>query len=325
MVAPGLSEYDSQRVHVAGPWKGDLSTVPVVYFSTEGPSGGQSTEWLRIIEGSTNPIWVGVSQFFSMAGASAQPVLAYSTLDFEGNQPRSRLYAGSLQSLPDASPLFIIADPDGYMVRTLAVDAEGGTLKGVWYTMAAWGIGGDIVFEPRKGMKYLDMTNGMVNEILNRDMAAWDISPDRTWATYSTVSGPVSILNRHTGETFTFPLLPDSNRGAGNACISPDGQHVAWMEGSGWTMAETPDFHATIRIATTAGILLADIPQTAFDNVASSELISWIQPVGWLNGQTLIVQARFQDWNNAALLRINLDGSSPLYLATGTFVSFLYP
>jgi hypothetical protein len=97
------------------------------------------------------------------------------------------------------------------------------------------------------------------------------------------------------------------------------------MEGSGWTMAETPDFHATIRIATTAGILLADIPQTAFDNVASSELISWIQPVGWLNGQTLIVQARFQDWNNAALLRINLDGSSPLYLATGTFVSFLYP
>jgi hypothetical protein len=325
LVAPGLSGYDSQRVHIAGPWKGDLSTAPVVYFSTQGPGEDQSTEWLRIVEGASTPMWVDVTQFFAMAGAPAQPVLAYSTLDFEENQPRSRLYGANLQNLPGASPLFVIADPDGYMVRPLAVDAEAGKLKGVWYTMSAWGIGGDIVFEPRKGMKYLDMTSGMVNEILTRDKAAWDVSPDRTWVSYSTISGPLSILNRQTGDVFTFPLLPDSNRGAGNASISPDGKYVAWMEGSGWTMAENPDFHANIRIATTAGILLADIPQTAFDNIASSEKITWVEPVGWLDGQTLIVQARYQEWNNAALIRINYDGSNPLYLATGTFVAFLYP
>jgi hypothetical protein len=325
LIAPGLSEYDSQRVHIAGPWQGDPSTVPVVYFSTEGPSAGDSIDWLRIVAGNSNPVWVSAPQFFSMAGASGQPVLAYSTLDFEDNQPRSRLYAGSLQTLPGASPLFVIADPDGYMVRPLAVDAEAGNLKGVWYTMAAWGIGGDIVFEPRKGLKYLDMSSGMVTEILNRNMAAWDVSPDRSWVAYSTISGPVSILNRQTGDTFTFPLLPDSNRGAGNACISPDGRYVAWMEGSGWTMAENPDFHASIRIGTTAGIHLTDIPQTAFDNVASSEKVSWVQPVGWLDGQTLIVQVRFQDWSNAALLRVHFDGSNPLYLAAGTFVAFLYP
>jgi hypothetical protein len=191
--------------------------------------------------------------------------------------------------------------------------------------MTAWGIGGDIVFEPRKGMKYLDMSSGMVNEILNRDKAAWDVSPDRTWVSYSSISGPLSILNRNTGEAFTFPLLPDSNRGAGDARISPDGQYVAWMEGSGWTMAENPDFHASIRIGTTAGIHIADIPQTAFDNVASSEKVSWVEPVGWLDGQTLIVQVRFQDWNSAALIRINFDGSNPLYLTTGTFAAFLYP
>jgi hypothetical protein len=325
LVTPGLSEYDSRRVHIAGPWKGDLSAVPVVFFSAEGPSGGTGTEWLRIVAGNADPVWISVSQFFAMAGASGQPVLAYSTLDYEQSQPRSRLYAGSLQNLPGASPLFNIADPDGYMVRPLAVDAEAGVLKGVWYTMVAWGIGGDIVFEPRKGMKYLDMTNGMVSEILNRDMVAWDVSPDRTWVAYSTISGPVSVLNRLTGEAFTYPLLPDSNRGAGNACISPDGLYVAWMEGSGWMMAENPDFHASIRIATTAGVHFTDIPQTAFDNIASSDKISWIQPVGWLDGQTLIVQARFQDWSSAALLGVNFDGSNPLYLATGTFVTFLYP
>jgi len=325
LVAPGLSEFDPQRVHIAGSWKGDLSAVPVVYFSTDGPSGEKGVDWLRIVAGSASPVWVSVSQFFSMAGAPGQPVLAYSTLDFEESQPRSGLYAGSLQNLPGASPLFLIADPDGYMVRPLAVDAEAGTLKGVWYTMTAWGIGGDIVFEPRKGMKYLDMSNGMVNEILNRDKAAWDVSPDRTWVSYSSISGPLSILNRHTGEAFTFPLLPDSNRGAGDARISPDGQYVAWMEGSGWTMAENPDFRASIRIGTTAGIHIADIPQTAFDNVASSEKVSWVEPVGWLDGQTLIVQVRFQDWNSAALIRINFDGSNPLYLATGTFAAFLYP
>jgi hypothetical protein len=225
LITPGFSEYDSQRAHIAGPWKGDLSAVPVVYFSAEGPSGGTGTEWLRIVAGNADPVWISVSQFFAMSGASGQPVVAYSTLDFEENQPRSRLYAGSLKILPGASPLFNIADPDGYMVRPLAVDAETGILKGVWYTMAAWGIGGDIVFEPRKGMKYLDMTNGMVNEILNRDMAAWDVSPDRTWVAYSTISGPVSVLNRLTGEAFSYPLLPDSNRGAGNACISPPGSN----------------------------------------------------------------------------------------------------
>jgi hypothetical protein len=325
LVAAGLSEYDSQRVHIAGPWEGDLSTVPVVYYSTDGPSGGNSTEWLRIVMGNADPIWVSASQFFAMAGAPGQPVLAYSILDYEENQPRSRLYASSLQTIPGASPLFILADPDSYMIRPLAVDAQAGNLKGVWYTMAAWGIGGDIVFEPRKGLKYLDMNTGMVNEILNRDIAAWDVSPDRNWVAYSTISGPVSILNRRTGEVFTFPLLPDSNRGAGNAVISPDGQYVAWMEGSGWTMAENPDFHINIRIATSSGIQLANIPQTAFDNIASSEKISWAQPVGWLDGQTLIVQVRFQAWTNAALMRVDFDGSNPLYLATGTFVTFLYP
>jgi hypothetical protein len=325
MIASGLSEYDSQRVHIAGPWTGDLSAVPVVFFATDGPSGGQGTEWLRIVAGSADPVWMSVSQFFSMAGAPGQPVLAYSTLDYEQSQPRSRLYAGNLQSLPGASPLFILADPDGYMIRPLSVDADAGNLKGVWYTMVAWGIGGDIVFEPRKGLKYLDMTSGMVDEILNRDMAAWDVSPDRNWVAYSTVSGPVSVLNRRTGEAATFPLLPDSNRGAGDACISPDGQYVAWMEGSGWTMAENPDFHASIRIGTTAGIHLTDIPQAAFDDIASSEKVSWVQPVGWLDGQTIIVQVRYQDWSNAALLRVNIDGSNPLYLASGTFVAFLYP
>jgi LysM repeat protein len=324
LTAPGLSEHDSQRVHVAGQWVGDLASLPVVYFSSQGPAGKSGVDWLRIVAGSETPIWLGVSQFFTMVGAPGQPVLAYSTLDFEESRPRSRLYASNLQNLPGASPLFVIADPDGYAVRPLAVDAEAGVLKGIWYTMAAWGIGGDVVFEPRKGMKYLDMRDGILTEILNRDQAAWEISPDRTWVAYSRLSGPLSVLNRNTGETVSYPLLPDSNRGAGNARISPDGLHVAWVEGSGWTMTEDPDFHATIRIATTAGVLLADIPQTAFENLASSENVSWIEPVGWLDGQTLIVQARFQEWNNAALIRIHVDGSNPLYLATGTFVAFLY-
>jgi hypothetical protein len=325
LIASGLSAYDSQRVHVAGAWKGDLETLPVVYYASQGPGSDPGTDWLKIVEGNAPPVWVKVPQFFAMVGAPAQPVVAYSTMDFEESQPRSGLYAADLQSLPGAPALFLIADPDGYMVRPLAVDAQDGKLKGVWYTMAAWGIGGDIVFEPRKGMKYLDMSTGTVNEILNRDKIAWDVSLDRKWVAYSTLSGPLSLLDRQTGETFTFPLLPDSNRGAGDARLSPDGQYVAWMEGSGWTMSEDPNYHASIRVGTTAGVSMVNIPQTAFDNIASSEQISWVEPVGWLDGQTLVVQVRFQDWQSAALIRIRFDGSNPLYLATGTWVTFLYP
>jgi len=325
LVAKGLSEFDSQRVHIGGPWQGDPGAVPVVYYSSQGPGGDNSIDWLRIVKGGLEPVLVKVPQFFAMAGAPGQPVLAYTTLDFEGSEARCRLYAASLQDLPDASPLFVIADPEGYMVRPLAIDAESGELRGVWYTMAAWGIGGDVVFEPRKGLKYLDMSSGIVNEILNRDMSAWDVSSDRNMVASSTMSGPLSILNRRTDETFSFPLLAGSNRGAGDARFSPDGQSVAWMEGSGWTMGENPDYHAIIRIATTAGVVQADIPQTAFDGVASSEKITWVEPVGWLDDHTLVVQVRFQEWSNAALIRVSSDGSNPLYLASGTFVTFLYP
>jgi Tfp pilus assembly protein PilZ len=90
-------------------------------------------------------------------------------------------------------------------------------------------------------------------------------------------------------------------------------------------MPEDQDFYTMIRIASTGGFHLVDIPRKVFDHIASAEKISWIEPVGWLNEQTLVVQVRFEDWNNAALIRVNLDGSNPLYLASGTFVAFLYP
>jgi LysM repeat protein len=325
LVAKGLSEYDSQRVHIGGPWQGDPGVVPVVYYSSLGPGGDNSIDWLWIVQGGSEPVLMKVPQFYAMAGAPGQPVLAYTTMDFEESEPRCRLYAASLKDLPGASPLFVIADPEGYMVRPLVVDAKAGKLKGIWYTMAAWGIGGDVVFEPRKGLKYLDMSSGMVDEILNRDMSAWDVSSDRNWVASSTMSGPLSIFNRRPGETYTFPLLASSNRGAGNARFAPDGLSVAWMEGSGWTMGENPNYHATIRIATTAGVVQADIPQAAFDGIASSKKITWVEPVGWLDDRTLVVQVRFQAWSDAALIRVNSDGSNPVYLASGTFVTFLYP
>ena len=219
-----------------------------------------------------------------------------------------------------------IVDPEGYALKALSVGAsEDGQPTGVWYTVVALGIGGDVVFEPRKGLKYLDLATGEITTVIDRMGNPSNLSFDQSWVAYSSLGGPLMIGNLQTFESLTIPLLPDSDRGAGNAAFSPDDLYVAWMEGSGWRMTDTPNYHATIRIAALDGTVVANIPQSAFEGVAGPEAILWLEPAGWLNEQTLIVQVRLGEWNHAALIRVTYDGSQIAFLAPGAFVGFLYP
>jgi hypothetical protein len=90
-------------------------------------------------------------------------------------------------------------------------------------------------------------------------------------------------------------------------------------------MSETPNFHATIRIATINGAITAQIPDTAIAALIGNPSVVWVQPVGWLDSGTLLIEARGDVWENASLLRVSPDGSGLAYLVPGSFMGFVYP
>jgi hypothetical protein len=197
----------------------------------------------------------------------------------------------------------------------------------VYYTTIPYGIGGDIVFEPRQNLKYLDLASYQGSEVLDIGTSPSGFSPDLTWLAFTALhSGPMRLAPlANLGAAITLPLLPDSDRGAGDAVFSPDNQYIAWKEGSGWMMSETPNFHATIRIVTTSGAITAQISDADIAALIGNPSNVWVQPVGWLDNTTLLLEARGDEWNEASLLRVNPDGSGLAYLVPGGFMGFVYP
>jgi hypothetical protein len=314
---------DTTNLFAAGSATGDLLQLPLVYFTYE--NGG---ELLLNVNNNTSRL-VSAPFFYTLAGVPGQPILAYSSIEW-GAALRSTLYIGSLDSLPGAQPLAVIEDAESWATKPLAVAVQDGQPAGIWYTTVAYGIGGDIVFEPRRTLSYLDLDSGSSQPIYDNTINPCGLSPDQTWVAYVPVGTrwayPLTVVyNMDESTAVTIPLLPDSDRGAGEAVFSPDNQFVAWKEGSGWLMSDVPNFHATIRIATVKGELVAEISEAAISNVTGAQKVDWVRPVGWLDGQTLLLEVRLNEWNNASLMRVNFDGSGLATLAAGSFAGFLYP
>jgi len=321
---PQLTFPGRDRIHLAGKMPASGGTVPLLYFSYD---NGES---LHFRDGAGQIFaLVNGSSFLGLTGAAGQPIVAFSQIEYLDESLRSKIYVGSIQSLPSAAPVSVIDDPEAWAIKPIRVEAENGTPTRVWYTRIAYGIGGDIVFEPRKGLFILDVASGQVNIILNNDIAPWAISPDTNWVAYSTgdwQTGPMCIKNLVTSAESCFPLLPaNDSRGAGNAFFSLDAQYMAWMEGDGAQMAEVPSFKATVRVGQIDGTLLADLPMNTFESAAGIDPVSRAEPVTWLDNQTLVVQVRGQEWSQAALVRYNVVSQEIAYLASGEFVGLLYP
>jgi len=131
------------------------------------------------------------------------------------------------------------------------------------------------------------------------------------------------LRNMQSGKDIEIPLAPTmtESRGAGDAIFSPDAQYLAWREGSGWQMAETPDFHSRIRVADMNGNLVVDMSDTILSSLHSEWTHVW--PVAWLDAQTLLLQIGWGD--TAVLVRLSLVDQTPTYFVPGSFIGFMYP
>jgi len=323
---PGLSFSGSQNVHIAGSMPEGMAAVPVVYFSFEQNNSLLLTVNDQVTTLITTPFFAG------MTGEAGKPIVAYTTVEYGTNALRSQLFAGSVQSLPGAAPALTIDDPEGWAMVVLAIKTVNDQPVGVWYSRRPWGIGGDIVFEPRRTLSYLDLSNGTSTELLGPEANPCSLSFSRTWVAYSGAPGvaaslgPMSIRNLENGAGATFPLLPATDqRGAGQAVFSPGDRYVAWMEASGWLMAEDPSFQSIIRVVDLNGNIIAEFTDSALVDASGLGTIGRVEPVGWFDDQTLVVQAHGSNWDQVVLMLIDIPGKTPVYLAQGEFIGFVYP
>jgi hypothetical protein len=312
------------RIHIAGTMPAGEGTVPLLYFSLD---NGESLHF-RDGNGQIFALLNG-SSFLGLTGVPGQPIVAFSQLEYLDTTLRSKLYVGSIQTLPSAAPVNVIDDPESWAIKPILLESENGAPTKDWYTRIAYGIGGDIVYEPRKGLFTFELASGQTITVLDNNLSPWDISTDRNWFAYSindTQSNSMCIKNIQTGADVCYPALPASEpRGAGNAFFSPDGSYVAWMEGDGWQMAVTPDFKTTVRVGQMDGTMVVDLPMKGFEDVAGIGSISRAEPVEWLDDQTVIVQVRGQEWSQTALLRYKVANQEVSYLASGEFLGLVYP
>ncbi len=263
--------------------------------------------------------------FFRMAGAPASPYFAYSTATYSDAGLITRLYLGTSASIASAAPVLDLVDSNGLALKPLAFRMEGGAPTGIYYTACMFGIGGDIVFDPCMRLALLDLATGLSTEILSADFNPASISPDGVWVGYAGSGGgqPVRFLNLVTGESNSFPALASNDRGSGDVVFSPDSRYLAWMEASGYRMDEPITFQTSLRIGTTAGADVALYEGEIFGK-ATGFPVGLASPVGWLDNDSLLVQAVSVDGLLTALVRLDMDGNLT-YLASGYFLALTYP
>lgn len=324
---PGLSMGSYDSIHVAGGAPGAVLQAPLIFSAFD-----DVFKIKQNLNGQISDLVVNQDLGY-LAGAPGQNAWVHTTVSWNGDALVSKLYAHGPGG-GGASPLLERVDPTSYAVQPQAVQASGGEPMGVWYALMPWGIGGDIVFPPRQGLYYLDITAGSTeNLFLTDDFSPQGLSPDMTWIAYIPVdfgagqggNTRLTLYNLYSTVMVEIPLRQGSDRGAGYVVFSPDNQRVAWMEGAGWMMAETPTFRSKVVIADINGNIIAELSDQQIAAATTTPDAVWAKPVGWLDGETLLVEVIGEDWNNSSLVKMRFDGSQMSALARGTFGGFVYP
>jgi hypothetical protein len=320
--APGMAAAGSRTsVHVAGR-PSDGYMPPIVYISTDNDGSLQYFDNGEIIT-------VAITPYISyLIGALGQPTMVYSAAEFKENVLESKLFIGNLETLHKVLPVMVRSDSEALTFRPIAISMVRAQPLGIWYSLTPWGIGGDIVFEPRSGLYYLDLITNQISEHLLPSINPISFSSDLTWLAYTEdqIEQPLTIMpDLDIEKAISFPLASESDRGAGSAVFSPDNQYVAWMEGSGMRFAASPDFNILIRIASTKGEIITEFPAMTLADAIGSQNIQWVEPVGWLDEEFLLLQVNFDTWDNVAIVHVKFDASDMSLLSPGHFSAFIYP
>ncbi len=324
---PGGADLGPGQLALAGAVNGAQDIPPLVYRAF-----GENGASLMVTSGATATLLRAAGNFTEIAVAAGQDALVYIDVRLPtdgGYNLFSDCFLGSVASLTgNDTPTFSSQDADGYLFEPMGVFTEDGQMQGFFYARAPWGSGGDIVYRPRAGLYLYDATTGETAQVLSDSQQVVGLSPDLNWVAYIatdiTTDPTLYVTNVFTGETVSFPVAAEHDRGAGNAVISPDNTYIAWEEASGWQMAEQPDFQSYLFIGQMDGTVLGSFTGSDFDAVTGTPTWSVI-PVGWLDSSNLILNVTPVDYSlGTSIVIFNLTTGDALSFIQGTFAGFFY-
>jgi hypothetical protein len=323
---PGITNLRPEEVTIAGPLVPDGPFPPVIYRSWMPDQALMVNDNGQVSAARTS------DTFLALAGAPGQAAFAFSEVKYnENNYPHGFLYAAKTDNLSSVPAFFdLVEEPSYWPLKPVGVETTAGEPQGVWYVKTAWGIGGvDLIFPINRGLYFFDLTSGDNLQILNDNHSLQGISPDLGFAASvdagSASEGALSVTNLSNQQTQQFPLDPATDRGAGWAVFSPDNRYAAWLEASGSMISDPYDFHPRVRVGDISnGGVVQSVEDTAVNQVIGGNSLSMQQPVGWLDNETLLIEVRAQDWNDARLLRFDVNTGNLTMFSDGAFLAFAY-
>ena len=252
---------------------------------------------------------------------------SYGTIALSGDGAQNNLYVAKSQDLGNTPAIVSELDPRGFGIFPVSAVCGEGQPGGVWYAHMPYGIGGDIVFPPYRGLYRFNGSDSSKTLVLDENQRFSGISPDQNLVAYSPSedNAILYILDVRKNSQVSIQTLPGSDRGAGYAVFSPDGSRVAWLEGSGFQMSETPNFQGIIRIAPSEANVQLDKQKTDVEFGAAVGLPKlWVRPITWLDNTNLLVEGRSDNWDSAYLLKLNTDSGAITLFAKGAFLDLVY-
>jgi hypothetical protein len=263
----------------------------------------------------------------ALVGDAGCDGFSYATTEFASGGTQNTLYLTSGAGVGSAPPVLAELNPRGYAIFPVSIICGQGSPAGVWYAHMPYGIGGDIVFPPYSGLFRLDAGQPTGTLVLDEFQRFSGISDDHSLAAYSHRDDltKLMILDVKQNTQVEIPALPTSDRGAGYAVFSPDNAQVAWMEGSGTQMSDTPDFHSVIRLAPTSADVQLEKQKTdaEFGSAVSLPKL-WVKPVAWLDNTNLLVEGRGDNWEDAFILKLNTESGAITLFAKGVYLGKYY-
>ncbi|HCM96866.1 MAG: hypothetical protein A2X25_05410 [Chloroflexi bacterium GWB2_49_20] len=313
-------------MHAAGGNTG-RPDFPLVLFRSEFEGNcDECGVWLLNQDQATLLLHINEMEGLVGVPASDQVAFVERTYLLDDNILRSNLYLGNPASLPASEPVLVLDSNESMVLVPVAIAMNAEAPVGIWYTQRPYGIGGEIVFDPQHGLYYLDLATNSSIEILSPSSAFSSLSASQTLAAYSAMppqTAGIVVRTLASNEEVVFQCLPDSDRGAGSAVISPDDIHLAWLEARGSLVDD--NFHATVRVASLDGQSIRDYPQEYFVKAAGLGEEIWVTPLGWLDNTSLLVGVRSMGKDSQSInLRLDTLTDEVSYLAAGVFAGFIY-
>ena len=321
----GTHVSNTPSLHLTGSWQ-EGNHLPPILFHTLVPE-----QALTLLSYGYAETLCPTQSFLGLAGASGQAAFAYSDVLFEPEGPVSRLFVGTPETICSASPVLDFRDSQmGMALLPVAVDTNGGKPKGVWYIQTTLSIGGvDLVFPINRGLFFFDLSSKENRMMLPLDRNFQGLSPDHTLAAsvefnHHTTS-PIRVHFLDTGKFIELPLHSTTERGAGYAVFSADNKYIAWLEVSG-SLVDGAEFQPRVRVGNIEnGWVVAELDKYAVANALGWKSVSWIKPAGFLDSQSLLIEALREDGGAIAVLNYNPLSKSLLPFSQGSFCGFAFP